>query len=90
MRSLATTTAKGVARVIDRPRLRTPRHRPQGGALTEPPTAARLAHIAHITPLDGTISPVPNAALEDLLSPASPSTTTSTPSMQSAAATVGA
>ena len=88
MRALATTTAKGVARVLGRQRLLTPRRRP-GGASSGPPTAAYLAHIANISPLDGTIPPVLPATAEDLFSSSSSSSTT-TSSMQSAAATVGA
>ena len=86
MRALATTTAKGVARVLGRQRLLTPRRRP-GGASSGPPTAAYLAHIANISPLDGTIPPVLPATAED---PFSSSSSTTTSSMQSAAATVGA
>ena len=86
MRALATTTAKGVARVLGRQRLLTPRRRP-GGAPSGPPTAAYLAHIANISPLDGTIPPVLPATAED---PFSSSSSTTTSSMQSAAATVGA
>jgi len=94
MRALATTTAKGVARVLGRQRLSMPRRRP-GGAPNGPPTAAHLAHIANISPLDGTIPPVPPATTGDLFSPSSSSsssssTTTTTSSMQPAAAMVGA
>ena len=88
MRSLATTTAKGIARVISRPRIRAPRHRP-GVVATGPPTAATLAHIARITQLDGTVSPVPPANLENPFPFAfSTTTTTTTSPMQPAAATV--
>ena len=60
-----------------------------GGASSGPPTAAYLAHIANISPLDGTIPPVLPATAEDPFSSSSSSSTT-TSSMQSAAATVGA
>jgi len=79
MRALATTTAKGIARIINRPRLRMPRRRP-AGAPTRPPTAALLAHLAHIAPPDGTIPPVPPATAGvpfSLLPPSSPSPSSS-------------
>ena len=106
MRALATTTAKGIARIINRPRLRMPRRR-STGAPTRPLTAVLLAHLAHIAPPDGTIPPVPPAAADvpfslppslSLSLPPSPLSSSSSSSlspmltspMQSEAATVGA
>ena len=103
MRALATTTAKGVARIVNRPRLRMPRRR-STGAPTRPLTAAFLAHLAHIAPPDGTIPPVPPATADVPFSlplpspPSSPSSLSSsslplspmvTSPMQSVAAAAG-
>ena len=80
MRAIAFTTARGVARVLTRPR--------RSSAAPKPPSATSLAHLAHITtPLDhladaATLAPT---TAED---PFYSSTTTSP--MQSAAAMVGA
>ena len=87
MRALAVTTARGVARVLQRRRLPTPRL-PSNADAPGRPSAASLAHLAHITtPLDhladaATLAPT---TAED---PFYSSTTTSP--MQSAAAMVGA
>ena len=80
MRAISFTTARGVARVLTRPR--------RSSAAPKPPSATSLAHLAHITtPLDhladaATLAPT---TAED---PFYSSTTTSP--MQSAAAMVGA
>ena len=51
MGALATTTAKGFARMLNRRRLPTPRRRPGSASTGQrtnwPPTAANLAHIRH-------------------------------------------
>ena len=87
IRAIAFTTARGVARVLTRPRLKAPRR--LSSAAPKPPSATSLAHLAHITttPLDrfadaATLAPT---TAED---PFYSSTTTSP--MQSAAAMVGA
>ena len=89
MRAIAFTTARGVARVLTRPRLTAPRRR--SSAAPKPPSATSLAHLAHITtPLDrtdDTATVTPRMAGDPFFSPSS-STTTSP--MQSAAAMVGA
>ena len=90
MRALAATTVRGVARIIGRARLPAPRRR-SARAPTGLPTAATLAHIAHIAnPPGDTAAPVPPATGDPFPSSSSSSTTTTTATpMQSAAATVG-
>ena len=86
MRAIAFTTARGVARVLTRPRLTAPRRR--SSAAPKPPSATSLAHLAHITtPLDrfAEVATLAPTTAED---PFYSSTTTSP--MQSAAAMVGA
>ena len=97
MRALAVTTARGVARVlqrlcvydIKRRRLPTPRL-PSNADAPGRPSAASLAHLAHITtPMDRTndaVSPAPVTHRH----PLSPTSTTTSSPMQSPAATVGA
>ena len=91
-RALAFTTARGVARVLTRRRLAAPRRSSSSSSTApKPPSATSLAHLAHITtPLDhtdDTATVTPRMAGDPFFSP-SPSTTTSP--MQSAAAMVGA
>ena len=90
MRALAATTVRGVARIIGRARLPAPRRR-SARAPTGLPSAATLAHIAHIAnPPGDTAAPVPPATGDPFPSSSSSSTTTTTATpMQSAAATVG-
>ena len=90
MRALAATTVRGVARVIGRARLPAPRRR-SARASTGLPSAATLAHIAHIAnPPGDTAALVPPATGDPFPSSSSSSTTTMTTTpMQSAAATVG-
>ena len=94
MRALAVTTARGVARVLQRRHLPTPRL-PSNADAPGRPSAASLAHLAHITtPMDRTN----DAVCVDAVSPApvthrhplSPTSTTTSSPMQSPAATVGA
>ena len=86
MRAIAFTTARGVARVLTRPRLTAPRRR--SSAAPKPPSATSLAHLAHIT------TPLDHSADAATLAPTTAgdpfySSTTTSP-MQSAAAMVGA
>ena len=93
MRALAATTVRGVARIIGRARLPAPRRR-SARAPTGLPSAATLAHIAHIAnPPGDTAAPVPPATGDLFPSSSSSSTTTTTTTttpMQSGAAMVGA
>ena len=85
MRTLAVTTAKGIARVLQRRRL--PRPRLPSNA-PKPPTATSLAHLAHITtPLDCTNDA---AVPVQLMAEGAFYSATTTSPMQSAAAMVGA
>ena len=87
----APTIAAGdcIARVLQRRRLPTPRL-PSNADAPGRPSAASLAHLAHITtPMDRTndaVSPAPVTHRH----PLSPTSTTTSSPMQSPAATVGA
>ena len=89
MRVFAVTTARGVARVVQRRRLPTPRF-PSNADTPGRPSAASLAHLAHITTLmdrtNDAVSPAPVTHRH----PLSPTSTTTSSPMQSPAAMVGA